>query len=144
MTAQPGQSWYLGAAAQAAQVRWLLDVALLGIAALAAAGALGAAGVFIEQPQALGPLAVYQTGRSFYQRIALFNLALPLTAVGVVGSTVAAVLGALMINLGNGGWMSAALLGAGIAVVAVWGVVVAWSCGRTASTHAASWAPRAD
>ncbi|MET9610392.1 hypothetical protein ABZZ17_35845 [Streptomyces sp. NPDC006512] len=144
MTEQPGQSWYLGSAAQAAQVRWLLDVALLGIAALAAAGALGAAGVFMEQSQALGPLAVYQTGRGFYQRMALYNLALPLAAVGAVGSGVAALLGTLMINLGKGGWMSLALLGAGIAVVAVCGVVVAWSCGRTASAHAASWAPRAD
>lgn len=87
MAAQPGQSWYLGAAAQAAQVRWLLDVGLLGIAALAAAGALGAAGVFIEQAQALGPLALY-------------NLAV--AVVGVVGSGVAALLGGLMVNLGKG------------------------------------------
>ncbi|MFF3013712.1 hypothetical protein [Streptomyces sp. NPDC057939] len=144
MTAQPGQDWYLGSAAQAAQIRWLLDFALLGIAALAAAGALGAAGVFIEQSQALGPLAVHQTGQGFYRRIALFNLALPLGAVGVVGSGVAALLGSLMINLGKGGWMSAALLGSGVAVVAVCGVVVAWSCGRTASAHASSWTPRAD
>ncbi|MFD7915175.1 hypothetical protein ACFV30_31395 [Streptomyces sp. NPDC059752] len=71
-----------------------MDVALLGIAALASAGALGAAGVFIEQSQALGPLAVYQTERGLYQRIALFNLALPLTVVGAVGSGVAAALGA--------------------------------------------------
>ncbi|MET9610931.1 hypothetical protein ABZZ17_38590 [Streptomyces sp. NPDC006512] len=103
MTAQPGQSWYLGSAAQAAQVRWLLESALLGIAALAATGALGAAGVFIEQSQALGPLAVYQTGQGFYRRIALFNLALPLGTVGLVGSGVAALLGSLMINLGKGG-----------------------------------------
>ncbi|MEU9031660.1 hypothetical protein AB0D46_29890 [Streptomyces sp. NPDC048383] len=144
MTARPGQSWYLGSAAQAAQVRWLLDFALLGIAALAAAGALGAAGVFIEQSQALGPLAVHQTGQGFYRRIALYNLALPLGVVGAVGSGVAALLGSLMINLGKGGWMSTALLGTGVAVVAVCGVVVAWSCGRTASAHAAAWAPRAD
>ncbi|MFD9574120.1 hypothetical protein ACFWBI_30310 [Streptomyces sp. NPDC059982] len=144
MTAQPGQSWYLGSAAQAAQVRWLLDVGLLGIAALAAAGALGAAGVFIEQSQALGPLASYQTGRGFYRRIALYNLALPLMAVGVVGVGAAALLGGLMINLGKGGWMSVGLLGAGLTAVAVSGLAVAWTCGRTAATHASSWAPRAD
>ncbi|MGW7064592.1 hypothetical protein ACWGHM_39655 [Streptomyces sp. NPDC054904] len=144
MTAQPGQSWYLGSAAQAAQVRWLMDFALLGIAALAAAGALGAAGVFIEQSQALGPLAVHQTGQGFYRRIALYNLALPLGAVGVVGSGVAALLGSLMINLGKGGWMSTALLATGVAVVALCALAVAWSCGRTTSAHAAAWAPRAD
>ncbi|MFD6880534.1 MULTISPECIES: hypothetical protein [unclassified Streptomyces] len=144
MTTRPGQSWYLGSAAQAAQVRWLLDFALLGIAALAAAGALGAAGVFLEQSQALGPLAVYRTGQGFYRRIALYNLALPLATVGAVGTGVAALLGSLMINLGKGGWMSTPLLGTGAAVVAVCGVVVAWSCGRTASAHASSWAPRAD
>lgn len=144
MTTQPGQSWYLGSAAQAAQVRWLLDVGLLGIAALAAAGALGAAGVFIEQSQALGPLAVYQTGRAFYQRIALYTLALPLMAVGVVGVGVAALLGGLVINLGKGGWMSPGLLGAGLTAVAVSGVAVALTCGRTAAAHAASWAPQAD
>ncbi|MEU3405222.1 hypothetical protein ABZ766_14960 [Streptomyces sp. NPDC006670] len=144
MTTQPGQSWYLGSAAQAAQVRWLLDAGLLGIAALAAAGALGAAGVFIEQSQALGPLAVYQTGRAFYRRIALYNLALPLMAVGVLGVGAAALLGGLMINLGKGGWMSPALLGAGLTAVAVSGAVVAWTCGRTAAAHAATWAPRAD
>ncbi|MFJ3876833.1 hypothetical protein ACIPW5_05175 [Streptomyces sp. NPDC090077] len=144
MTEQPGQSWYLGSTAQAAQVRWLLDVGLLGIAALAAAGALGAAGVFIEQSQALGPLAVFQTGRRFYQRVALYNLALPLMAVGAVGAAAAALLGGLMINLGKGGWMSTGLLGAGLIAVAVSGVAVAWTCGRTAATHAASWVPQAD
>ncbi|WP_277752173.1 hypothetical protein [Streptomyces sp. C] len=40
--------------------------------------------------------------------------------------------------------MAAGLLGAGIGVVAVFAEGVAWSCGRTASAHAASWAPRAD
>ncbi|MFD7915174.1 hypothetical protein ACFV30_31390 [Streptomyces sp. NPDC059752] len=40
--------------------------------------------------------------------------------------------------------MSATLLAAGIALVAMCGLVVAWSCGRIASAHAASWAPRAD
>ncbi|MER5808223.1 hypothetical protein ABT143_08505 [Streptomyces sp. NPDC002033] len=111
---------------------------------MAAAGALGAAGVFVEQSQALGPLASYRTGRGFYRRIALYNLALPLTAVGVVGAGAAALLGGLMINLGKGGWMSGGLLGAGLAAAAVSGAAVAWACGRAAGAHAASWAPRGD
>ncbi|MFF4364871.1 hypothetical protein [Streptomyces sp. NPDC001594] len=65
-------------------------------------------------------------------------------AVGVLGAGAAALLGGLMINLGKGGWMSPALLGVGLTMVAVSGAVVALTRGRTAAAHAATWAPRAD
>ncbi|UNO41233.1 hypothetical protein [Streptomyces sp. MST-110588] len=140
----PGQGWYMGAAAQAAQVRWLMDVVLIGLAALVAAGALGAAGIFLEQAKALGPLATFRTDRRYYRGIAAWNLAVPLGAVGVAGVAVAALLGGLLINLGKGGWMSAGLLGAGAAVVVAAGGAVAAACGRVAARRAAAWRPSGD
>ncbi|MER7704161.1 hypothetical protein ABTX81_14810 [Kitasatospora sp. NPDC097605] len=144
MTYRPGQSWMLGTAAQAAQVRWLLDVALLGLLALALAGTLGAAGIFLEQARALGPLAAFRTDRRFYSGIAFWNLALPLGAVGVAGALVAGLLGRLLINLGKGGTMSLPLLALGLGVVAASGAAVALVCGRVAAGQAAAWRPRAD
>ncbi|WP_328502225.1 hypothetical protein OG828_23430 [Streptomyces sp. NBC_00457] len=144
MTALPGQSWYLGSAAQAAQTRWLLDVALIGLAALAAAGALGAAGIFLEQARALGPLSAFRTDRRFYSGIAAWNMAIPLSVVGAVGAVVAALPGGLLINLGKGGWMSLPLLLVGLVVVALAGTVVALACGSVAARHAVAWRPRGD
>ncbi|MEU3482068.1 FtsX-like permease family protein [Streptomyces sp. NPDC033754] len=144
MTALPGQGWVLGSAAQAAQIRWMLDIALLGLVALAAAGALGAAGIFLEQAKALGPLSAYRTDQAFYRRIALWNLALPLSAVGAIGVVVAAALGGLLINLGKGGWMSTTLLGVGLGTVAMAGLCVAWVCGRVAGRQAIVWRPQGD
>ncbi|MEU5094077.1 FtsX-like permease family protein [Streptomyces sp. NPDC020996] len=144
MTALPGQSWYLGSAAQAAQTRWLLDIALIGLAALAAAGALGAAGIFLEQARALGPLSAFRTDRRFYSGVAAWNMAIPLSVVGVVGAVVAALLGGLLINLGKGGWMSLPLLLVGLAVVALAGSLVALVCGGVAARHAVAWQPRGD
>ncbi|MFE7529522.1 hypothetical protein ACFU7Y_27930 [Kitasatospora sp. NPDC057542] len=144
MTYRPGQSWLLGTAAQAAQIRWLLDVALLGLLALALAGSLGAAGIFLEQAKALGPLASYRTDARFYRGIAFWNLALPLSVVGVAGALVAALLGRLLINLGKGGTTSLSVLVLGLAVVAASGAGVAIVCGRVAAGQAAAWRPRAD
>lgn len=144
MTYRPGQSWMLGTAAQAAQIRWLLDVSLIGLIALALAGALGAAGIFLEQAKALGPLASYRTDSRFYSGIAFWNLALPLSVVGVAGALVAAMLGRLLINLGKGGTMSVPVLVMGLTVVAASGACVAFVCGRVAAGQAAEWRPRAD
>ena len=144
MTSLPGQSWYLGSAAQAAQTRWLLDVALIGLTALAAAGALGAAGIFLEQARALGPLSAFRTDRRFYSSIAAWNMALPLSIVGAAGAVVAALLGGLLINLGKGGWMSMPLLLVGLTVVTTAGSLVALVCGGVAARHAAAWQPRGD
>ncbi|WEH16397.1 hypothetical protein [Streptomyces sp. VNUA24] len=144
MTARPGQSWFLGAQAQAEQTRWLVDAALLGLIALACAGALGAAGIFLEQAGALGPLAVFRTERSFYSKIAFWNLSVPLGAVGVIGAIVAAVLGGLLINLGKGGWMSLPLLVVGLSAVALAGLCVALACGRVAAGQAEAWRPQGD
>ncbi|WAL73451.1 hypothetical protein OU787_19190 [Kitasatospora sp. YST-16] len=144
MTYRPGQSWFLGTAAQAAQIRWLLDVALLGLLALALAGSLGAAGIFLEQARALGPLASFRADTRFYRGIAFWNLALPLSVVGVAGTLVAALLGRLLINLGKGGTMSLPILFLGLAVVAASGAVVALTCGKVAARQAATWRPRAD
>ncbi|MEV5530500.1 FtsX-like permease family protein [Streptomyces prunicolor] len=141
MTALPGQSWYLGSAAQ---TRWLLDMALIGLAALAAAGALGAAGIFLEQARALGPLSAFRTDRRFYSGIAAWNLAIPLGIVGAVGALVAALLGGLLINLGKGGWMSLPLLLVGLVVVTLAGAVVALACGAVAARHAIAWRPQGD
>ncbi|MFE4633101.1 hypothetical protein ACFRJ1_06945 [Streptomyces sp. NPDC056773] len=144
MMGQPGQSWYVGAAAQAAQTKWLLDIALMGLLALAAAGTLGAASIFLEQAKALGPLSTYRTDVRFYAKIAFWNLALPLGVVGVIGAAVAAALGGLMINLGKGGWMSVPLLVVGLAVVAIAGIAVAVLCGRVAARQALDWRPQGD
>jgi hypothetical protein len=144
MTARPGQSWFLGAQAQAEQTRWLVDAAMLGLVALACAGALGAAGIFLEQAGALGPLAAFCTERSFYSKVAFWNLSVPLGAVGIVGAIVAAVLGGLLINLGRGGWMSLSLLAVGLTTVAVAGLCVAIVCGRVAANHAQAWRPQGD
>ncbi|MGW9454002.1 FtsX-like permease family protein [Streptomyces sp. NPDC055632] len=144
MTALPGQGWVLSSVAQAAQIRWMLDIALLGLLALAAAGALGAAGIFLEQAKALGPLSTYRTDQVFYRRIALWNLALPLSAVGTIGVLVAAALGGLLINLGKGGWMSAPLLAVGLGSVALAGLGVAAVCGRVAGRQAVTWKPQGD
>ncbi|MET9296948.1 FtsX-like permease family protein [Streptomyces sp. NPDC003077] len=144
MTALPGQSWSLGAAAMAAQIRWLLDIVLIGLAALAAAGALGAAGIFLEQAKALGPLSAFRVDRRFYRAIATWNLALPLGTVGAVGVLVSMTLGGLLIHMGRGGWMSGALLLVGLGGVVLAGLVVALSCGRVAARQARVWRPRGD
>ncbi|MFJ5924226.1 FtsX-like permease family protein [Kitasatospora sp. NPDC092948] len=144
MTSRPGQSWFLGTVAQAAQIRWLPDVALLGLLSLALAGSLGAAGIFLEQAEALGPLASYRADARFYRGIAFWNLALPLGCVGIAGAVVAALLGRLLINLGKGGTMSLPVIVVGLSVVAVSGAAVALVCGRVAAGQAAAWRPRAD
>ncbi len=140
----PVESGMLGAQARASYVKWVLDTALVGLLALALAGLVGAASVFDDQARSLGPVAAFRGDRPFYMKIAFWNLSLPLAVVGAGAGVVTYVLGRMLLSIGDGGELSAGLVGTGSLVIAIGGVIVAVVCGEIAVRRARTWRPTGD
>ncbi|SEE57749.1 hypothetical protein SAMN05428939_7955 [Streptomyces sp. TLI_105] len=140
----PVESGMLGAQARAGYVKWVLDAALIGLAALVLAGVVGAASVFDDQARGLGPIASFRNDRRFYVQVAFWNLSVPLAVVGVGAGAATYVLGQMLLSIGDGGELSAGLVATGSLVIALGGLVVAVVCGEIAVRRARTWRPTGD
>ncbi|MFE6071250.1 hypothetical protein [Streptomyces sp. NPDC056525] len=140
----PVESGMLGAQARAGYVKWVLDAALIGLAALVLAGMVGAASVFDDQARGLGPIASFRNDRRFYVQVAFWNLSVPLAVVGVGAGVATYVLGQMLLSIGDGGELSAGLVATGSLLIALGGLVVAVVCGEIAVRRARTWRPTGD
>ncbi|MGW6877742.1 hypothetical protein ACWGHA_36075 [Streptomyces xanthophaeus] len=140
----PVESGMLGAQARSDYVKWVLDAALIGLLALALAGIVGAASVFDDQARSLGPVASFRSDRNFYLRVALWNLSVPLVAVGVGAGVATYLLGKMLLSIGDGGELSAGLVVAGSLSIAIGGVVIAVVCAEIATRRSRIWRPAND
>jgi hypothetical protein len=140
----PGMEWISGGLAGAAVFTWVLLFGAAGLVLLAAAGALAAAGTFLDQAKNLGVVGTFEGRPGLYLRIAVCNLLIPLAAAGMVGAAIAAFLGHLTLQIRQVGHISLDVLGAGVASIIVMGSVLALLCGLAVTRHVAAWHPTAD
>ncbi|MFG2987334.1 FtsX-like permease family protein [Streptomyces sp. NPDC048258] len=140
----PVESGMLGAQARADYVKWVLDSALVGLLALVLAGIVGAASVFDDQARGLGPIASFRSDRKFYVRVALWNLAVPLTVVGAGAGVATYLLGQMLLSIGDGGELSGGFVATGSLGIAIGGVIVAVVCAEIAVRRSRTWLPAGD
>ncbi|MFJ3978682.1 FtsX-like permease family protein [Streptomyces sp. NPDC090021] len=140
----PVESGMLGAQARGDYVKWVLDAALIGLLALVLAGIVGAASVFDDQARSLGPVASFRSDRSFYLRVALWNLSVPLAVVGAGAGGATYLLGQMLLSIGDGGELSAGFVAAGSLGIAIGGVIISVICAEIATRRSRIWRPTND
>lgn len=140
----PGDDWIGGWISLQQLVRWPLTVEMPGIVALVIASLLAAASTFNTQAKSLGPLSTFVVRRRFYIKVALWNIAVPLTICAMISGIVVILITSFLQTAFKSEGSAIGFIAVTTAVVVASGVLFAGLCGLLATKAAAGWHPVRD